>query len=94
MKEFSERCSGAARSIQEYMAVESPPPDEDTMLTLIETNEHLSVAVSWPTAAIGPGLGKGEMAAVVIFSAGFTIIDAEECNALSLLQVSSVAFWS
>jgi hypothetical protein len=46
MKEFSERCSGAARSIQEYMAVESPPPDEDTMLTLIETNEHLSVAVS------------------------------------------------
>lgn len=46
MKEFSERCAGAARSVQGYMAVESPPPDEDTMLTLIETNELLSVALS------------------------------------------------
>ncbi|CRG89406.1 hypothetical protein PISL3812_06442 [Talaromyces islandicus] len=46
IKEFSERCSGAARSVQGYMAVENPPPDEDTMLTLIETNEHLSVALS------------------------------------------------
>lgn len=46
MREFSERCSAAARSIQTYMAVENPPPDEDTLLTLIETNEHLSVALS------------------------------------------------
>lgn len=28
------------------MAVENPPPDENTMLTLIETNEQLSVALS------------------------------------------------
>ncbi|KAH8698999.1 hypothetical protein BGW36DRAFT_153505 [Talaromyces proteolyticus] len=46
MKEFSERCASASRSIQAYMALENPPPDEDTMLTLIETNEQLSVALS------------------------------------------------
>lgn len=28
------------------MAVDNPPPDENTMLTLIETNEQLSVALS------------------------------------------------
>jgi hypothetical protein len=46
MKEFAERCHAAARSVQGYMAAENPPPDEDTLLTLIETNDHLSVALS------------------------------------------------
>ncbi|EED21324.1 conserved hypothetical protein [Talaromyces stipitatus ATCC 10500] len=46
MREFSQRCQSASRSIQNYMAVENPPPDENTMLTLIETNEQLSVALS------------------------------------------------
>lgn len=46
MREFSQRCQAASRSIQSYMAVENPPPDENTMLTLIETNEQLSVALS------------------------------------------------
>ncbi|KAF4963934.1 hypothetical protein F66182_18098, partial [Fusarium sp. NRRL 66182] len=46
MREFSQRCQAASRSVQAYMAVESPPPDENTMLTLIETNEQLSVALS------------------------------------------------
>ena len=46
MREFSQRCQSASRSVQAYMAVENPPPDENTMLTLIETNEQLSVALS------------------------------------------------
>lgn len=46
MREFCQRCEAAHRSIQGYMAVENPPPDENTMLTLIETNEQLSVALS------------------------------------------------
>ncbi|KAI7974289.1 hypothetical protein EIK77_008472 [Talaromyces pinophilus] len=46
MREFSQRCQAASRSVQAYMAVENPPPDENTMLTLIETNEQLSVALS------------------------------------------------
>ncbi|KAE8554167.1 hypothetical protein EYB25_002705 [Talaromyces marneffei] len=46
MREFCQRCQAASRSIQAYMAVENPPPDENTMLTLIETNEQLSVALS------------------------------------------------
>ncbi|KAL1982425.1 hypothetical protein VTN96DRAFT_1330 [Rasamsonia emersonii] len=46
MKEFSERCQAASRSIQGYMECDNPPPDEDTLLTLIETNDQLSVALS------------------------------------------------
>ncbi|KAL1963549.1 hypothetical protein VTN77DRAFT_7994 [Rasamsonia byssochlamydoides] len=46
MKEFSERCQAASRSIQGFMNCDNPPPDEDTLLTLIETNDQLSVALS------------------------------------------------
>lgn len=46
IKEFSERCMSAQRSIQGYINCDSPPPDDDTMLTLIETNEQLSLAAS------------------------------------------------
>ena len=46
VKEFSERARSAHKSIQAYMNCENPSPDEDTMLTLIETNEQLNVAMS------------------------------------------------
>lgn len=46
VKEFSERCISAQRSIQGYINCDNPPPDDDTMLTLIETNEQLSLAAS------------------------------------------------
>lgn len=46
VKEFSERCTSAQRSIQGYIACDNPAPDDDTMLTLIETNEQLSLAAS------------------------------------------------
>ncbi|OCL11985.1 hypothetical protein AOQ84DRAFT_249291, partial [Glonium stellatum] len=46
VKEFSERCVSAQRSIQGYINCDNPAPDDDTMLTLIETNEQLSLAAS------------------------------------------------
>ncbi|KAF2749517.1 hypothetical protein M011DRAFT_475599 [Sporormia fimetaria CBS 119925] len=46
VKEFSERCMSAQRSIQGYINCDNPAPDDDTMLTLIETNEQLSLAAS------------------------------------------------
>lgn len=46
VREFSDRCRSASRSIQSYMAAENPAPDNDTMLTLIETNDQLSLALS------------------------------------------------
>jgi len=46
VKEFAERCTSAQRSIQGYIASDNPAPDDDTMLTLIETNEQLSLAAS------------------------------------------------
>jgi hypothetical protein len=46
VKEFSERCMSAQRSVQGYINCDNPPPDDDTMLTLIETNEQLSLAAS------------------------------------------------
>lgn len=44
--EFTARCSAASRSIQLFIKADSPPPDNDTMLTLIETNDQLSLAQS------------------------------------------------
>ncbi|KAG9686040.1 hypothetical protein KCU95_g4774, partial [Aureobasidium melanogenum] len=46
IKEFSDRCLSAQRSMQEYINCTAPPPDDDTLLTLIETNEQLSLAIS------------------------------------------------
>lgn len=46
IREFSERCQGAQRSMQTYINCDNPAPDHDTMQTLIETNEQLSLALS------------------------------------------------
>ena len=46
VKEFAERARSAHKSVSNYMSCDNPPPDEDTMLTLIETNDQLNVAMS------------------------------------------------
>lgn len=46
MKEFCDRCRSASRSVQTYIHSTNPTPDEDTLTTLIETNDELSVALS------------------------------------------------
>ncbi|EAS32161.3 uncharacterized protein CIMG_03185 [Coccidioides immitis RS] len=46
LKEFANRCQRASRSMQAYMEATDPSPDEETMMTLIETNDKLSVSLS------------------------------------------------
>lgn len=46
IKEFVERCQSATRSMQNYIHSDNPAPDEDTLLTLIETNDQLAMANS------------------------------------------------
>lgn len=46
VKEFAERAQSAQRSIQGYMNSDDPHPDEDTMMTLIETSDQLNIAMS------------------------------------------------
>ncbi|KAL8927271.1 MAG: hypothetical protein Q9208_002448 [Pyrenodesmia sp. 3 TL-2023] len=46
IKEFVERCQSASRSVQRYINSEDPRPDEDTLLTLIDTNDQISTALS------------------------------------------------
>ncbi|PYH97945.1 hypothetical protein BO71DRAFT_96189 [Aspergillus ellipticus CBS 707.79] len=46
IKEFSDRCRSASRAVQNYIHATNPGPDEDTLVTLIETNDELSVALS------------------------------------------------
>ncbi|TKA63969.1 hypothetical protein B0A55_10698 [Friedmanniomyces simplex] len=46
IKEFNERCQSAQKSMHAYISCDSPPPDDDTLQTLIETNEQLSLASS------------------------------------------------
>ena len=52
IKEFAERCQSAQRSMQGYINCDSPPPDDDTLQTLIEVNEQLSLAGSRHQRAI------------------------------------------
>jgi hypothetical protein len=46
IKEFADRCLSASRSVQAYMTCENPAPDNETMETLIETNEQLNRAMN------------------------------------------------
>ncbi|KAH8131558.1 hypothetical protein FP744_10001999 [Trichoderma asperellum] len=46
IREFSNRCLSASRSIQGYMVSSNPAPDNDTMESLIDTNEQLQTALS------------------------------------------------
>lgn len=46
IKEFSDRCRSASHTIQQYIHSTNPPPDEDTLLTLIEANDELSMSLS------------------------------------------------
>ncbi|KAI1300487.1 hypothetical protein F5Y03DRAFT_364340 [Xylaria venustula] len=46
IKEFAERCQSASRSIQGYMTSENPVPDNETMESLIDTNEQLQNALN------------------------------------------------
>lgn len=46
IKEFVDRCRTSARLIQSFIHSSNPPPDEDTLLTLIEVNDEISVAIS------------------------------------------------
>ncbi|CAG8889225.1 unnamed protein product [Penicillium nalgiovense] len=46
IKEFIDRCRTGSRIVQGYIHSTNPAPDEDTLLTLIETNDEISVAVS------------------------------------------------
>lgn len=52
VQEFSGRAQSAQKSIQSYMNCQNPAPDPDTMLTLIETNDHLNIAMSKHQRAI------------------------------------------
>ncbi|KAF7853275.1 hypothetical protein EAF04_010776 [Stromatinia cepivora] len=65
IREFADRCQSASRSVQAYMIAENPSPDNDTMETLIETNEQLSKAMNQHQRAVLHarklmGLGNGE----------------------------------
>lgn len=46
IKEFVNRCQTSSRLIQSYIHCNNPPPDEETLLTLIEANDEISVALS------------------------------------------------
>lgn len=46
IKEFIDRCRSASRYLQGYIHSTNPAPDEETLLTLIETNDEISVALS------------------------------------------------
>ncbi|KAJ5082696.1 hypothetical protein N7532_011739 [Penicillium argentinense] len=46
IKEFVDRCQTSSRLLQGYINCTNPTPDEDTLLTLIEANDEISVAIS------------------------------------------------
>ncbi|KAG6014364.1 hypothetical protein E4U41_004848 [Claviceps citrina] len=67
IKEFADRCLSASRSLQGYMVSENPAPDNDTMESLIDTNEQLQTALNQHQRAmlnarkqLGLGTGSNE----------------------------------
>lgn len=53
IREFADRCKVASRSVVAYISAD-PPPDEDTLTTLIETNDVLGHAIEeWKKAVNG-----------------------------------------
>ncbi|KAJ6442227.1 VHS domain-containing protein [Purpureocillium lavendulum] len=52
IREFANRCLSASRSIQGYMTSENPGPDNDTMESLIDTNEQLQTALNQHQRAV------------------------------------------
>ena len=52
IKEFCHRCRSASRVIGNYVHSTNPAPDEDTLVTLIEANDELSVSLSKHQRAI------------------------------------------
>lgn len=46
IREFADRCLSASRSIQGYMVASNPGPDNETMESLIDTNEQLQTALN------------------------------------------------
>ncbi|KAG6000289.1 hypothetical protein E4U21_005622 [Claviceps maximensis] len=52
IKEFADRCLSASRSLQGYMVLENPAPDNDTMESLIDTNEQLQTALNQHQRAV------------------------------------------
>lgn len=63
IKEFADRCRGASRSIQGYMQIDNPSPDNETMESLIDTNEQLQTALNQHQRAVlsaRKAMGLGE----------------------------------
>ncbi|CAH0044654.1 unnamed protein product [Clonostachys solani] len=52
IREFADRCQSASRSIQGYMTAENPTPDNQTMESLIDTNEQLQTALNQHRRAV------------------------------------------
>ncbi len=52
IKEFADRCLSASRSIQGYMTADDPAPDNETMESLIDTNQELQQALNQHQRAI------------------------------------------
>ena len=46
IKEFVDRCRTSSRVIQTFIHSTHPAPDQETLLTLIETNDEISAAIS------------------------------------------------
>ncbi|KAJ8066723.1 hypothetical protein OCU04_004114 [Sclerotinia nivalis] len=95
IREFADRCQSASRSVQAYMIAENPSPDNDTMETLIETNEQLSKAMNQHQRAVLHarklmGLGNGENTTPPVrTSSGFTPPPGPPPNQISKSTASS-----
>ncbi|RPB23202.1 hypothetical protein L211DRAFT_787139, partial [Terfezia boudieri ATCC MYA-4762] len=46
IKEFVHRCRSASTSMADFITCDSPPPDPDTLQTLIETNDIIRIALA------------------------------------------------
>ncbi|KAF5138970.1 hypothetical protein E5D57_002759 [Metarhizium anisopliae] len=95
IKEFADRCLSASRSLQGYMVSENPAPDNETMESLIDTNEQLQTALNQHQRAVlnarkQLGLGTNENSPVVLSDNSDTESHARHNNAETGLMPGGV----
>ncbi|KAG8409430.1 hypothetical protein J3459_017503 [Metarhizium acridum] len=97
IKEFADRCLSASRSLQGYMVSENPAPDNETMESLIDTNEQLQTALNQHKRAVlnarkqlGLGNNSNENSPVVLSDNSDTEGHARHSNAETGLMPGGV----
>lgn len=91
VKEFADRCRAASKSVIAYISAD-PPLDEDTLTTLIETNDALGIALAeWRSVMSAAQMTQGDVGDAGVQDEDSRIVDMPDLGSpVSPVEVSPV----